>query len=210
MLLMSSIPELLVRWQSYYVIIGSSGAALTGLQFVVMALIAESPFAANAGEEGVAAFGSPIVVHFCAALLLSAMLSAPWPAGPQIAAAVDLFGVAGMLYVLNVVRRARRQSAYKMVFEDWLWHIILPFASYTTFLVAGLMLPARPATALFVAAIAPAALLYIGIHNAWDSITYTVLRSARAKADALADAKVRAALSADSVDELRNEPQIKP
>ena len=92
---MSSIPELLVRWQSYYVIIGSSGAALTGLQFVVMALIAESPFAANAGEEGVAAFGSPIVVHFGAALLLSAMLSAlPWPDGAKIATAVDVFGVA--------------------------------------------------------------------------------------------------------------------
>ncbi len=188
---MFSIPELLVRWQSYYVIIGSSGAALTGLQFVVMALIAESPFAANAGEEGVAAFGSPIVVHFGAALLLSAMLSAPWPDGAKIATAVDVFGVAGMLYVLNVVRRARRQSSYKMVFEDWFWHLMLPFASYTTFLIAGLMLPVQPVTALFVAAVAPAALLYIGIHNAWDSITYTVLRTAKAKADAKAEAKAK-------------------
>lgn len=179
-----SIPELLVRWQSYYVIIGSSGAALTGLQFVVMALIAESPMAVNAGEEGVAAFGSPIVVHFCAALLLSAMLSAPWPDTAKIATAVDMFGAAGVLYVLNVTRRARRQRAYKMVFEDWLWHIILPFAAYATFLVAGLMLPVHAVAALFVAAVAPAALLYIGIHNAWDSITYTVLRHAKAKAEA--------------------------
>ena len=191
----STIPELLVRWQSYYVIIGSSGAALTGLQFVVMALIAESPFAANAGEEGVAAFGSPIVVHFGAALLLSAMLSAPWPDGARIATAVDVSGAAGMLYVLNVVRRTRRQSSYKMVFEDWLWHIILPFASYTAFLVGGLMLPSAPVTALFVAAVAPAALLFIGIHNAWDSITYTVLRSARAKAEAKAEAKAKAEAS---------------
>jgi hypothetical protein len=31
----------LVAWESFYVIVGSSGAALTGLQFVVIALIAE-------------------------------------------------------------------------------------------------------------------------------------------------------------------------
>jgi len=31
----------IVAWESFYVIVGSSGAALTGLQFVVMALVAE-------------------------------------------------------------------------------------------------------------------------------------------------------------------------
>jgi hypothetical protein len=184
----SSIPALLVGWQSYYVIIGSSGAALTGLQFVVMALIAESPMAANAGEAGVAAFGSPNIVHFCAALMLSAMLSAPWPEGASVALAMDVLGAAGMLYALNVVRRALRQESYKMVFEDWLWHLILPFVAYTTFFVAGLMLPSRPVHALFIAAVSPAALLYIGIHNAWDSITYTVLKHAKARAEALAEA----------------------
>jgi hypothetical protein len=85
-----------------------------------------------------------------------------------------------------------------MVFEDWFWHIILPFASYATFLIGGLMLPSDPVTGLFVAAVAPAALLYIGIHNAWDSITYTVLRSARAKAEAKAEAKAAAEAKAVS------------
>jgi hypothetical protein len=176
-----TIPTLLLGWQSYYVIIGSAGAALTGLQFVVMALMAESPLPIAAGEVGIAAFGSPIIVHFCAALLLSAMLSAPWPEGASISTAMDLFGAAGMLYVLNVVRRTQRQSSYKMVAEDWLWHIVLPFLAYTLFLVAGLMLQSNPVTALFVAAVSPAALLYIGIHNAWDSITYTVLKHAKAR-----------------------------
>jgi hypothetical protein len=176
-----SIPTLLLGWQSYYVIIGSSGAALTGLQFVVMALMAESPLPVAAGEAGVAAFGSPIIVHFCAALLLSAMLSAPWPEGVSVATAMAVCGAAGMLYVLNVMRRARRQRAYTMVAEDWLWHIVLPFAGYTLFFAAGLMLPSSPVVALFVAAVSPAALLYIGIHNAWDSITYTVLKHAKAR-----------------------------
>ena len=174
-----TIPALLTGWQSYYVIIGSSSGALTGLQFVVMALMAESPYVTSSVEEGVAAFGSPIVLHFCAALLLSAMLSAPWPTGSGVITAVDVSGLGGMIYVLNVCRRMNRQSAYKPVFDDWFWHIIMPFAAYASFFVAGLMMPSSAQVALFVAAIAPAALLYIGIHNAWDSITYTVMRRAK-------------------------------
>jgi hypothetical protein len=180
----STIPQLLVGWQSYYVIIGSSGAALTGLQFVVMALMAETTIPVTGGEAGVAAFGSPTIVHFCAALLLAAMLSAPWPADTGIAIGIDVLGVAGMLYMLNVLRRALSQQAYKMVHEDWWWHIVLPFAAYTAFLVAGLMMTSNPVTGLFVAAIAPAALLYIGIHNAWDAVTFTVLRQAKTRAEA--------------------------
>src|SRR6185436_2554990 len=63
-------------WESFYVIVGSSAAALTGLQFVVIALIAESRNRATSSD--IAAFGSPTVVHFCVALFVSATLSAPW------------------------------------------------------------------------------------------------------------------------------------
>jgi hypothetical protein len=35
----------LAEWNSFYVIVGSSAGALIGLQFVVMALIAETPHA---------------------------------------------------------------------------------------------------------------------------------------------------------------------
>ena len=33
----------LLAWQNFYVIVGSSGGALIGIQFVVMALIASKP-----------------------------------------------------------------------------------------------------------------------------------------------------------------------
>jgi len=68
----------LVAWESFYVIIGSSAAALTGLQFVVIALVAESRTRSTSRE--IAAFGTPTIVHFCAVLLVSAILSAPWRA----------------------------------------------------------------------------------------------------------------------------------
>jgi hypothetical protein len=44
-------------WESFYVIIGSSAAALTGLQFVVIALIAEARTRSTSRE--IAAFGTP-------------------------------------------------------------------------------------------------------------------------------------------------------
>jgi hypothetical protein len=176
-----TIPTLLQGWQSYYVILGSSAGALIGLQFVVMALIAEGQMPSTAPEAGVAAFGSPIIVHFCAALLLSAMLSAPWTAASGVATALEVGGAIGMVYVIVVTRRATTQTSYKMVWEDWLWHIVLPFVAYVTYFVSGIALPAHPIGALFIAAVAPGVLLYVGIHNAWDSITYTVLKRTKAR-----------------------------
>src|SRR3989442_5565179 len=62
-------------WENFYVIIGSSAAALTGLQFVVIVLGAE---ARSVRGPELGAFGTPTVVHFCAVLLVSAILSVPW------------------------------------------------------------------------------------------------------------------------------------
>ena len=64
-------------WESFYVIVGSSAGALTGLQFVVLTLITEAGMVPGSGET-LSAFGSPNVLHFCAALLVSAIFSAPW------------------------------------------------------------------------------------------------------------------------------------
>lgn len=63
-------------WQSFYVIVGSSGAALIGIQFVVMTLIASRRQRPTA--ESLNAFGTPTVVHLVGSLLISAIMSAPW------------------------------------------------------------------------------------------------------------------------------------
>ena len=44
-------------WESFYVIVGSSAGALTGLQFVVLTLIGEAGGARS--KDAIAAFGSP-------------------------------------------------------------------------------------------------------------------------------------------------------
>ena len=163
----------LAAWESFYVIVGSSAGALTGLQFVVMALIAESRTRSTSRE--VAAFGTPTIVHFCAALLIAAILSAPWPALTYASIAVGACGAAGVMYVCLVIRRARRTSHYRPVMEDWVWHTILPLLAYAGLLVAGVILPGRSSAALFVIAVSSLMLVFIGIHNAWDTVTYVAI-----------------------------------
>ncbi len=93
------------HWDSFYVIVGSSAAALTGLQFVVMALAADAPVR-TATSETVGAFGTPTVVHFSVVLLASAILSAPWHSIENAAIAIGACGLAGVVYGLIIVRRA--------------------------------------------------------------------------------------------------------
>src|SRR5713226_194699 len=118
----------LAEWESFYVIVGSGAAALIGLQFVVMTLVAERP-PLRAAEAG-AAFATPTIVHFGTALLLSAVLRAPWQAVTSVAALWGLVGLGGAVYTGIVARRMRVQTTYRPQSEDWSCHVVLPLAAY--------------------------------------------------------------------------------
>ena len=167
------VPEALAGWESYYVIVGSSAAALTGLQFVVMALVAE--VSTRASEDQISAFGTPSIVHFCVALLTSAALSAPWRSLASAALVLGTVGLAGLLYAAIVIRRARRQEGYQPVFEDWLWHAALPVVAYGALTGGAAGLTRREHESLFVMAAATLLLVFIGIHNAWDTVIFITL-----------------------------------
>ena len=160
----------LAAWETFYVIVGSSGAALTGLQFVVIALVAESRRRSTFKE--IDAFGTPTIVHFCAVLLVSAILSAPWRGLLSVSIALAVCGLAGVLYGLIVFKRARRQSGYSPVFEDWLFHVVLPLVAYALLAVAGMLLRSYPRRVLFIVGGSALLLLFVGIHNAWDTVTF--------------------------------------
>jgi len=165
----------LATWQNFYTIIGTAAATLTGLMFVVVTLIAGGRVRVSSPGEAFATFNTPNVVHFSAALLVAALLSAPWQALWQAGVLLGLCGLWGVTYVIIVLRRVRRQTGYQPVLEDWLFHTLLPLVSYTALLVAAIMLPGHPAPALFVIAASTVLLLFIGIHNAWDNVLYIAI-----------------------------------
>jgi hypothetical protein len=163
----------LTGWENFYVIVGSSAGALVGLQFVIITLIAERPVFRMA--EASAAFATPSVVHFGAVLLLSALASAPWNGIGIIGVLWGFVGLIGVVYAVIVARRMRVQAAYEPVFEDWLFHTLLPFAAYAVLAVSAFTASAHTNETLFGVGAAALLLLFIGIHNAWDAVTYHVI-----------------------------------
>jgi hypothetical protein len=170
---MSVIMSELAKWDNFYVIVGSAAGALIGLQFVVLTLIADRPQTGSA--EAGAAFGSPTVVHFGVVLFLSASLHAPWQTINIVATLWGLVGFGGVVYGVIVVRRMRKQSAYKPIFEDWLFHVALPFVAYAILGLSAFAAPSHTREALFGVGGGALLLLFIGIHNAWDGVSYHVL-----------------------------------
>lgn len=164
----------LAAWQNFYVIVGSSAGALVGLQFVVLSLIATRSAAARTNADAGSAFATPNIVHFGTVLGLSGILTAPWDGiGPD-AVLWGLVGLSGVVYVVLVIRRMRVQTAYQPEFEDWLFHVVLPMAAYLTLAASAYAAYFYLREALFAVAAAVLLLLFTGIHNAWDAITYHV------------------------------------
>jgi hypothetical protein len=163
----------LSAWQDFYVIVGTSAGALTGLTFVVVTLVAALRERSAGG--GVAAFGTPTVVHFGSVLFVAALLSAPWQTLAPASLVLVLVGLGGVGYALVVARRVRRQEAYTPVLEDWLWHGVLPVVAYGVLAVSALLLQGRPVQATFGVGAVSVLLLCIGIHNAWDALTYIAI-----------------------------------
>jgi hypothetical protein len=164
----------LASWQNFYVIVGSSAGALTGLQFVVITLIAEARVPSSMRE--IRAFGSPTTVHFCMALLISAVLSCPWRSLPGLAAALGACGVGGVVYGFSAIGHAKRQTGYQPDWEDWMWFGWLPPVVYAVLALAALALMKNAGFGLFLVALVSLALLFLGIHNSWDTVTYIVIQ----------------------------------
>jgi hypothetical protein len=160
-------------WESFYAIIGPSAGALIGLQFILLTLIAMAPTSSNQAAAG-EAFGTPTVVHFGVALLLSGIASAPLESATTVAVLWGLVGIGGLLYSIVVAWRMRSQTAYKPILEDWVFHFLLPKVGYVAVAAGAWIVRSDVKTGAFVVAGATLLLLFVGVRNAWDSITYHV------------------------------------
>ena len=152
-------------------ITGSAGAALTGLMFVAIAVIAQ--VRREISREGVGAFSSPTVAHLTGVIVISAVLSVPWPDLQLLEVCLLAGALGGLIYTAVVIRRFRRSRPYRPDREDWTWHGVTPCLSYLALAGGALLLPGMPAPALYVLGAAILVLMVTGIHNAWDMVAYT-------------------------------------
>ena len=171
----------LAEWESFYVIVGPAAGALIGLQFVVLALVAERP-QLGTPETG-AAFATPTIVHFGSVLLLAAILRVPWHGVAAVSTLWGLVGLSGAAYTVLVARRVRRQTTYRADLEDWSFHSLLPLAAYAALALSALAAHSHAREALLGVGAATLLLLFIGIHNAWDAVSYFVFVTMRKAKD---------------------------
>jgi hypothetical protein len=91
------------------------------------------------------------------------------------AIASGVVGAGGLVYALVVTRRMRVQLAYAPDFEDWLCHAVMPLVAYAVLIASAFWAASRPGEALFGMGAGVLLLLFVGIHNAWDSVAFTAL-----------------------------------
>lgn len=60
-----------------------------------------------------------------------------------------------------------------------MFHCALPLLAYSALLLAAVALHRHPAVSLFVVGGVAVLLLFLGIHNAWDAVTYIAQRHPR-------------------------------
>jgi len=162
--------HLLTPWANFYVMTGSAAASLTGLMFVVVTLVAGERMRRN--PDGIKVFSTPTVAHYGAALLFSALLIAPWVAPAHAAILVGLGALGGIAYMIRVWYHTRRLSRYTPDFEDWIWYTGVPLGAYAAILAGAVLLFRHSGVGPFAVAAGVMLLLFAGIHNAWDIVTF--------------------------------------
>jgi hypothetical protein len=166
----------LASWTSFYVVTGSAAAALTGLMFIVITLVTGLE-RSERNPEGTSIFSTPTVVHFSAAFVISAMLTAPWHSLFWLGL---LLACGAFVCAANIVRVSWRISLlarYHADLEDWSWYTILPLIAYLSILGGAVGVATGALRGLTPIAAGVALLVIIGIHNAWDIVTYLATRN---------------------------------
>lgn len=173
-----TLPEsLFAPWETFYVIVGSAGGALTGLLFVVVALVAEKARAGTA--RGLGAYTTPSIFHFVNVLIVAALVTMPRRGLFSLDVLLGACALIGAYITVTAVWRITRFEEYSPVAEDWIWHGIIPGLSYAVLLVAAVALPSATALSLYMIAGVTLALLLVGIHNAWDVALYSATNMPR-------------------------------
>jgi len=156
-------------WHEFYLLVGTSAAALTGLMFVVISVSPET--IAERPKAGVRAFVTPTMVFFATALAISAFMLVPHIAPPALALLLAATGAGGLAYLVWV-RGHHFWREGKLDAEDWVFFIGLPFLSYALLVAAAIAIWRSGALGTPMLAFVTLLLLVVAIHNAWDLVIW--------------------------------------
>ena len=167
--------SLLAGWENFYVIIGTTAGGLTGLTFVVIALVNDKS-TAGVRPAGIRVFVTPTIVHFGGVLAFAAFMNMPHPSVLALSVVFVLAGIAGVIYSAVIGASMPGPGAfYVAVREDWIWNVIVPMVIYAALALEGFFIWRWRTEALYAVAALTFALLFVGIRNAWDIAVFMTL-----------------------------------
>jgi hypothetical protein len=135
-----------------------------------MTLIAQARTTA-ADMRAIRAFGTPTVFHFCTALIISALVCAPWRSVLPFSLFLGLYGAAGLIYSIGIVWHARK-ATYNPDLEDWIWYTGMPILAHSVLLTGAILIRFGQGWPEYLIAADALLFLFLGIRNAWDTVTY--------------------------------------
>ena len=165
-------------WQSFYLLTGTAAATLIGLIFLAISLGAR--LVPAEATPAMRAFVNPTVIHFGAVLVLSGLMLVPTYTLPILGLTVMLAGLAGLVYLVGVARQMRLHHRQEQALDarHWLWHTLMPAASYGLTLATGLGLLLGYGWALSVLPLAALGLIITGLRNAFDLLLWIARQTA--------------------------------
>lgn len=171
----SSVAELFHDWHDFYLLVGTASATLVGLMFVA-ASIGASIFSMDK-QSAMSAFIGATVVHFSSVLFISILAAIPAHTFATLGGLITAAGLAGLIYSGRIWAQIFIRRSFAVDLMDRLFYGVIPVLGYLLVTVGGIMLLMRSAVSTDVMAAALITLLLAGIHNAWDMMSWMVLRS---------------------------------
>jgi hypothetical protein len=165
---LASFPAALQGWQNFYMLAGTAAATLTGLMFVAVTF--GSNLITKETAQTARAFLDPTYLHFVQVLVTACLLTMP-TLGPMtlglLLIGIATFRLVGLYWVFGRYREAHRKNR-DIELSDWVIAIALPLCCYVLLVTTGVAFIMGAAVALTGLAMVTVALLFIGIHGAWE------------------------------------------
>jgi hypothetical protein len=183
-------------WDNFFLMIGPAAGSLIGLLFVVVTLTAGRD--REVTLRGAALYLTPTVFDFGMVLAVSAAAMAPGLSPHTTALVIGALAVWGLGYTLLVgARLYKADTDIKPHWSDvWMYGAMPPLVFLALLAADGLEL-IRPQLAPYAIAVVLMGILFMGIRNAWDLITWMAPMAGQpfpaetAKAEKLANAAAK-------------------
>jgi hypothetical protein len=164
-----AVAHTLEGWGEFYVILGTAAGALIGLMFVVIALRSEGASARSV--ERFEAYATPTLVAFATVLVIAALATVPAHSDTSLGVCLLLSGIAGAIYTCYNTRQVQQEDGYTYM-SDWAWRHVAPGLDYVALFIAGIVVWLDDALALYIMGASATVMLFIGVHNAWDTAVW--------------------------------------